>query len=383
MADSVFSWASQAVKSSSADADLPAFSKAVLHASAHAAPAPRQPPPGPRRPYAALVLAFMVSAVAGVVATGHLLPGGGLAGAGLFGALRHGPPRPAPRPSSSGEGRGPLAPLCAPPEPLDFVEIGCSDFDTLIQEAAAGPSPGTARGLSVDAVPVYAERLPRTLPHAHVLNRAVVGFPSEQEGASGTVPVFYTPPDVIAAHGLPIWMKGCNSVGKPHPTAEKTLAEAGLSHLMVKTLVPVATLSDLLVAAGACTLGTLKVDVEGMDAELLTAYAAFLWAHPACRAERVMFEANELSSAGELTAAKAALAVVGYTRLSTDLANVVAAYDPATDARRWAAAAAGGGGGAPGMLTPALGAAWLGGKGLPEVKAAQAPDPHACVWGRV
>jgi hypothetical protein len=51
--------------------------------------------------------------------------------------------------------------------------------------------------------------------------------------------------------------------------------------------VPTKTLSELLLQLGGCRLGFLKMDVEGGDARLLMAYARFLAAHHACRADKL------------------------------------------------------------------------------------------------
>jgi hypothetical protein len=83
----------------------------------------------------------------------------------------------------------------------DYVEVGTSDFDTLLQS-----SPENYTGLSVDAVPVYLSRLPNRTNH-HKWNAGLAY-------RSGMDRVYYIHPDDIAAHKLPDYLKGCSAVGE-------------------------------------------------------------------------------------------------------------------------------------------------------------------------
>ena len=174
------------------------------------------------------------------------------------------------------------------------------------------------RGVSVDALPVYVEALPKTLPaHAHAaLNFAVMtAVPHEP-----TVPVFYVHPRDLEQHGLPHWLRGCNRVGRVHPTGMRELERRGLSRLMREEPVAQRSLPALLDDVGACRLRLMKVDVEGLDAALVLAYVAYLWARPSCHADLVRWEdtlfedaeRSEQQRAQEVT--MAALATVGYAR---------------------------------------------------------------------
>jgi hypothetical protein len=90
---------------------------------------------------------------------------------------------------------------------FDYVEVGTSDFETLLQS-----SPDSATGLSVDAVPVYLSRLPNRTNH-HKWN---VGLAYR----AGMERVWWLHPDDIAAHNLPDWLRGCSAVGGYMPAAD-------------------------------------------------------------------------------------------------------------------------------------------------------------------
>ncbi|MBH0619375.1 hypothetical protein I3A86_25110, partial [Salmonella enterica] len=88
---------------------------------------------------------------------------------------------------------------------FDFIEIGTSDFDALIQVADE-----KTIGLSIDAVPAYLDRLP-SQAGCIKLNAGI----SDRDGETE---VFFVSPHAIRAHGLPDWVRGCSTIGRPHPT---------------------------------------------------------------------------------------------------------------------------------------------------------------------
>ena len=89
---------------------------------------------------------------------------------------------------------------------LDFLEIGTSDFDTLIEVAD-----DFTVGISVEPIKHYQDRLPNK-PNVKKINCAI--SPSNIEG---NIDIFYIPDNVIKEHGLPWWLRGCNSVNSFHP----------------------------------------------------------------------------------------------------------------------------------------------------------------------
>jgi hypothetical protein len=251
--------------------------------------------------------------------------------------------------------------LCSSQPPsLDYLEIGTSDFGTILQavDALVG-TPGfplrePLRGVSVDAVPVYLNALPTQAEHHRKLNFAVTGIMPHPPA----LPVYFLEPGDIASHGLPDWLRGCNRVGEPHPLALETLPNWGgkdLMGLLKKVDVPVMSIPELILHVGACRLSTLKIDVEGLDAELILSYVAFLWANPQCRADILLFEARNLGRHGKpeadyprmFDAVDAALRSVGYAAAFNPLGpqgypvrDAYWVWSAARDSRLWAAKSA-------------------------------------------
>jgi hypothetical protein len=244
---------------------------------------------------------------------------------------------------------------CPPPPSLDYLEIGTSDFGTIVQAVDEKPYmaqlKGVLRGASVDALSVYLDRLPSHPTNHRKLNFAVTGVHPHP----ATLPVYFIEPSDIAQYGLEDFLRGCNRVGAPHPLAVSELNRTSLSHLLRTREVPVASIPELLLLAGACRLSLLKVDVEGLDAELMLSYVAFLWANPQCRADLLLFEERNLGRNGRshqdyphmFKAVGAALRGVGYEAAFNPpgpqgypVRDALWVWSAARDSRLWAARAA-------------------------------------------
>lgn len=224
---------------------------------------------------------------------------------------------------------------CPPPPYFDFVEIGTSDFATLLEDAikAEAADGRRRRGLSVDPMNVYLNRLP-THPGLEKVNAAILGFSPHPP----TIPVYFISPQNLVALNLPDWLRGCNSVGKPHPQASLYAPPDVIESANVTLL----SVGDLLTAHGACRVGEFKVDVEGADANVLAGFVDFLWRHPACFADRVVFEKVH-DPPVHVKGALKSLATVGYAGcgVAGDMgggeADVALCYSEGNDARRfWA-----------------------------------------------
>lgn len=195
------------------------------------------------------------------------------------------------------------------------VEIGTSNFDTLIQ--ATEKSDPHATGLSADAMKIYIDQLPDLSCWKKVAT-AVVGK-SDDVPSSGTILTYYIDPADIVKYNMPEWLRGCNSVGKPHATGLAYLQDKNLVNLMHNISVPVLSVEQLLNSNSVCRMKRFKVDVEGFDGDLLVAFSEWVEKnHEVCYADMVIGEFNELSE-GRVSGADASTALtrVGYKLLDT------------------------------------------------------------------
>jgi FkbM family methyltransferase len=183
---------------------------------------------------------------------------------------------------------------------FDFIEIGTSDFNTLLQKA--GPK---TVGLSVEPLTDYLERLPDR-PHVTKVNAAV-------SDRSGSMEIYYVPDAVRKEYGLPGWMKGTNKIGAPHPTVERYLVKHGLpASLMHRRRVPVLSVEGLFRRYRVGSVDYLKIDTEGHDPVILGAYLDLVARRPTLRASRILFESNALTAREEVAALTERLRAVGY-----------------------------------------------------------------------
>lgn len=183
----------------------------------------------------------------------------------------------------------------------NFIEIGTSDFDTLIQTCAED-----AVGLSIDPILEYLQRLPAKPDVMRVL--AAVSH------LDGLVDAYHVPPSIIELCGLPDWMRGCNCIGMPHPTATNVLNKIGLdpAHVFQKSRVPVFSMKTLLSMYAVESCDYLKIDTEGHDTIILKNYVEALKEGVSKPAKRICFESNELTPADAVDDIIKQLESIGY-----------------------------------------------------------------------
>jgi len=232
---------------------------------------------------------------------------------------------------------------------LDYIEIGTSDFNTLLQAADAAMKAGgpPQRGVSVDAIALYINRLP-VVPGLARVHAAVVGW----EPHNSSVATWYVDPEELWTNELwnggthvPPWLRGCNTVGRPFQLVTDELSKLNLLHLYHTQHVPALSVREVLLAHEGCRIRLLKIDTEGFDTILLVGYADFLWAHPECFADKVQFETMH-STAAQVAGAQLALAPAGYAHCGSENdggggePDMVLCYSARHDARlQWAARA--------------------------------------------
>lgn len=134
---------------------------------------------------------------------------------------------------------------------MRILEIGTSDFDIVRDDHKRLLE---KNWILVEPVGIYAERIKQKFPSALVLH-AAVGKTDEANT------IFYVNPEDIEKSKLPNWLRGCNSVGTPHPTTTKILEERGCTNLLQSETVRQIQIKHLM-KKPICRI---KIDCEGAD----------------------------------------------------------------------------------------------------------------------
>lgn len=138
----------------------------------------------------------------------------------------------------------------------DFVEIGTSDFDNLIETAD-----DTVKGLSIEPVKIYFDKLP-SKANVKKLNCAVSDKDAE-------LTCYWVHPDDIVEHSLPNWVRGCGTINHQHPLIIEQLSSRQLMHLYRHNKCEVMSWSTLVERESIRSIKFLKIDAEGSDYAIL------------------------------------------------------------------------------------------------------------------
>lgn len=171
---------------------------------------------------------------------------------------------------------------------LDFLEIGTSDFDTLIQIC-----PDEAIGISIEPLKYYLDKLPNK-PNVIKLQRAISFNEEEREEI-----LYYIHPDEIEKYNLPYWLRGCNKIGEYH--FQHTKLE--IQHLVRKEKVLLTPISKILKEYNIRKINVLKIDTEGADCQILLSFFRHLQKEGANKEnnpKQIIFENNGLTNPQEL-----------------------------------------------------------------------------------
>ncbi len=185
---------------------------------------------------------------------------------------------------------------------LDFLEIGTADFDTCIERAKPNEI-----GISIEPAKVYFDKLPA--------RSGVIRLNCAISKTNGLLDIYYTKPETIVAHGLPFWLRGCNSVIKPHRLALEQLAAKRLDpdEHIVKETVETLNFETLVQRYDIQSINFLKIDTEGHDLIILEGYRDVCDRLPHLYAERILFETNSHTTVEDQDACIEAFVKRGYT----------------------------------------------------------------------
>jgi glycosyltransferase involved in cell wall biosynthesis len=204
-----------------------------------------------------------------------------------------------------------LVPVLENSQTIDFIEIGTSDFSTEIQEAMG------RTGLSVEPIKHYLDALPDV--------EGVTKIRAAVSDYDGHINVYNVHPDLIRKYQLPDWVRGCNSVNNYHPTVLKLILEKRLDEreLFSVERVPVMTFSTLIKKHNVRGCRYLKIDTEGHDVVILNSYLECVARGEFSLAQKIQFEANELTENAVIENILKKLEAVGYRITERNSCNIV------------------------------------------------------------
>lgn len=189
----------------------------------------------------------------------------------------------------------------------DFIEIGTSDFDTLLQTTEG------QIGLSIEPIKFYLDKLPNN-SHVIKVNCAI----SDKNGITN---VFWVRPEDIDEYELPWYLKGCNSIIRPHITTERELKEKQLEFLLNETECEMITWDKLVERYDVESVGLLKIDTEGHDCVIVN---NILNSSNKILPKKIWFEANELTNSKFIEKTVKQLESFGYKIIDYNDWDVIA-----------------------------------------------------------
>jgi len=163
----------------------------------------------------------------------------------------------------------------------DFIEIGTSDFESVVEKSAPD-----AVGLCVEPIGFYLAALPERQNVKKI--HAAISF----DNTGGYCDVYFVHPDVIANLGLPDWLRGCNSIGGPHPQHYKLQC----THALTVDQVPLMPISELISGNNVESINLLKIDTEGGDCSVLKWFFIEMLKKPSLAPSKIVFESNSLTN---------------------------------------------------------------------------------------
>lgn len=188
----------------------------------------------------------------------------------------------------------------------DFIEIGTSDFDTLLQTTE------NQIGMSIEPIKFYLDNLPNN-PHVIKVNCAV-------SNVDGITDVFWVDPKDIEEHGMFSYLRGCNSINHPHEITLNELRSFNLESLMKKSTCITATWKTIVDRYDIKKVNLLKIDTEGHDCHIIN---NIIDDCGGVLPKKIIFEANKLSDPILVDRTICRLIENGYVLIFRDESNVI------------------------------------------------------------
>jgi len=184
----------------------------------------------------------------------------------------------------------------------DFIEIGTSNFDTLIQNAS-----DNTLGISIDVIKYYLDQL----PDKNNVKKINIGISDKKY----TTKVYYIPENIIKDNNLPEWFKGCNSIEKYHPMHLKH----NVTNYCTICDVDVIPCYELFYKNKVKNVDYLKIDTEGHDSIILKSLYNYIYYLPTIfYPKKILFETNELTKKIDIDTIIKLYTGIGYKIESRD-----------------------------------------------------------------
>jgi hypothetical protein len=186
---------------------------------------------------------------------------------------------------------------------LDFLEIGTSNFSTLIETCD-----DDAVGMSIEPVKYYLYRLPNK-KNVRKFNAAITG----DRVSNAKINIFYIPEDVIIKENLDFFFKGCNKIGDYHPLHLRH----GVTHLVKTEEVDLINIGEFLRKNKVRKIKFLQTDTEGHDINIMNGLYDYISNlsidyHP----NEIKFETNQYSTKAEIDDVLNLYDKIGYVLVS-------------------------------------------------------------------
>jgi len=187
----------------------------------------------------------------------------------------------------------------------DFIEIGTSCFDTLIEKSS-----DVKVGISIEPIKYYCDKLPNK-KNVIKLNKGI----SDQ---NGFFKFFYVPTEILNYYSLPQWLSGCNSINKPHPSLIEECIKRHINHERIVYCVEVETITvdTLIENYNVSYIDFLKIDTEGHDIIIIDQFIKLI-NNSDLKVNKIEFETNSLSSRCDQQVAIDKLIFLGYELLKS------------------------------------------------------------------
>jgi len=178
----------------------------------------------------------------------------------------------------------------------NFIEIGTSNFETLIQTVDDNQV-----GISIEPLKHYLDQLPDR-ENVKKVQAAITHQPDED-----MIDIYHIPVHVIKKHNLPKWLRGCNTIGDYHWRHK----DFNITSLVKIEKVPLISVSTILEQYNVTGVDLVKIDTEGHDVTIMKGFYDELQ-KGAVDVNKFVFESNNNSDPAEVDEVVGMFNSIGY-----------------------------------------------------------------------